>query len=56
MATTQEFIISDALLERLRPLLPVHTPKAHPLGCHRPRVPDRDALNAIFFVLRTGCQ
>ena len=56
MATTQEFTISDTLWERLRPLLPVHTPKPHPLGCHRPRVPDRDALNAIFFVLRTGCQ
>ena len=22
----------------------------------RPRVPDRDAMNAILFVLRTGCQ
>ncbi len=32
------------------------SPKAHPLGCHRQRVPDRQALNAIFFVLRTGCQ
>ena len=42
--------------ERLAPLLPVHTPKAHPLGCHRHRVPDRQVLNAIFFVLRTGCQ
>lgn len=56
MATTQEFTISDTLWERLQPLLPVHTPKPHPLGCHRPRVPDREALNAIFFVLRTGCQ
>src|SRR2546428_12992205 len=26
------------------------------LGCHNPRVPDRDAMNAILFVLRTGCQ
>ena len=25
-------------------------------GCHNPRVPDRDAINAILFVLRTGCQ
>ena len=30
--------------------------KVHPLGCHRPRVPDRQVLNGIFFVLRTGCQ
>ena len=27
---------------------------AHPLGCHNPRVPDRDAMNAILLVLRTG--
>ena len=52
----QEFTLSDALWERLAALLPVHTAKVHPLGCHRPRVPDRQALNGIFFVLRTGCQ
>ena len=40
----------------MAPLLPVHTPKAHPLGCHRPRIGDRAVLDAIFFVLRTGCQ
>src|SRR5262249_9935301 len=27
-----------------------------PLGCHRPRVDDRKAMDALFFVLRTGCQ
>ena len=31
------------------------TPKPHPLGCHKPPVPPRVAMNAIFFVLRTGC-
>ncbi|WP_425553162.1 IS5 family transposase [Hymenobacter algoricola] len=56
MATTQEFTISDALWTRLAPLLPVHVPKAHPLGRHRQRLADRDVLDAIFFVLRTGCQ
>ena len=56
MATVQEFTISDTLWERLSPHLPVHVPKAHPLGCHRGRIPDRDVLNGIFFVLRTGCQ
>lgn len=30
--------------------------KAHPLGCHNPRVDDRAAMNAILFVARTGCQ
>lgn len=56
MATTQEFTISDTLWARLEPLLPVHVPKPHPLGRHRRRIADRQVLNGIFFVLRTGCQ
>ena len=56
MKAVQEFYIPDALWARMAPLLPVHTPKAHPLGCHRPRIGDRAVLDAIFFVLRTGCQ
>ena len=56
MATVQEFTLSNTLWKRLAPLLPVHVPKAHPLGCHRRRIPDRDVLSTIFFVLRTGCQ
>ena len=46
--------IPDALWERIEPLLPPRPP--HPLGCHNPRVADRKAMDAIFFVLRTGCQ
>lgn len=46
--------IPDELWARIEPLLPPRPP--HPLGCHRPRVPDRSAMDAIFFVLRTGCQ
>lgn len=46
--------ISDGLWAQLAPLLPPR--KRHPLGCHNPRVPDRHAMNAILFVLRTGCQ
>ena len=56
LATIQEFTIPDTLWERLAPLLSVHSPKVRPLGCHRRRIPDRDALNAVFFVLRTDCQ
>jgi putative transposase len=44
----------DWLWERIEPLLPA--PPYHPLGCHRPRVPDRDAMDAILLVLRTGMQ
>jgi transposase len=44
----------DWLWERIEPLLP--DPPPHPLGCHRPRVPDRDAMDAIMLVLRTGMQ
>jgi putative transposase len=44
----------DWLWERLEPLLPA--PPSHPLGCHNPRVPDRDAMDAILLVLRTGMQ
>lgn len=52
----QEFLISDALWDLIEPLIPVREKKVHPLGCHRPRVPDRQISNGIFFVLRTGCQ
>ena len=44
----------DAVWERIEPLLPARP--AHPLGCHSPRVPDRDAMDAILLVLRTGMQ
>lgn len=27
-----------------------------PVGCHRPRVPNRTAMDAILLVLRTGMQ
>jgi transposase len=40
------------LVGRIEPLLPPRP--RHPLGCHRPRVPDRDAMDAILLVLRTG--
>jgi transposase len=46
--------LPDEMWEQLAPLLPARKP--HPLGCHNPRVPDRAAMNAIFFVLRTGAQ
>ena len=50
----RDWRIPDELWERIQPLLPARKP--HPLGCPRPRVDDRKAMDAIFFVLRTGCQ
>jgi transposase len=51
----QSFLVSDALWSKIQPLLPVHK-NTHRFGGGRPRRPDRDCLNGIFFVLRTGCQ
>jgi putative transposase len=46
--------LPEVLWAKMEPLLPPRP--RHPLGCHNPRVPDRAAMDAIFFVLRTGCQ
>src|SRR5919198_1083122 len=51
----KDYLIPDALWNEIQPLLPKHVTH-HPLGCHRKRVDDRSAMNAIFFVLKTGCQ
>jgi transposase len=49
------FRIPDEMWERIEPLVPVPE-KVHRFGGGRPRVPDRQVLDGIFFVLRTGCQ
>src|SRR5438093_9689729 len=51
----KDYLIPDALWNEIVPLLPKHITH-YPLGCHRKRVDDRSAMNAIFFVLKTGCQ
>jgi transposase len=51
----KDYVIPDVLWNEIEPLIPKHKTK-HPLGCHRPRIADRDAMNGIFFVLKTGCQ
>ena len=53
--TTTGFRISNELWAVFQPLLPVHV-NTHCFGGGRPRVPDRDCADAIFYVLRTGCQ
>ena len=47
--------IPDVLWEEIAWLLPEHQ-NPHPFGGGRPRTPDRVCMDAIFFVLRTGCQ
>jgi transposase len=47
--------IPDDLWEAIAPLLPEH-PNTHRFGGGRPRKPDRVCMEAILFVLRTGCQ
>ena len=56
VAYKDKWRIPDALWKKIEPLLPATPGKRHPLGCHRPRVDNRRAMDAIFFVLRTGCQ
>jgi len=48
-----KYQIPDELWERIEPLLPPPKPKKKP---GRPRMDDRKAMTAIFYVLRTGCQ
>ena len=46
--------ISDGLWEEMKPF--ISPGKPHPLGCHNPAIPARDAMDGILFVVRTGCQ
>lgn len=44
--------VIDAVFATIQPLLP--EPPVHPLGCHRPRVPDRVCFRGIMIRLVTG--
>lgn len=50
----QRFELSDELWAAMEPLIPA--PKAAPGSRGRPPIPPRVIADAIFFVLRTGCQ
>jgi len=52
---TTAFRVSDALWALLQRLLPKHK-NTHRFGGGKPRTPDRRCADAIFYVLRTGCQ
>lgn len=47
--------VPEVLWQKVQPLLPKHKNR-HRFGGGRPRVPDRQALDGILFVLRTGSQ
>ena len=45
--------VVDIVWAAIQPLLPVHV-ENHPLGCHRPRIPDRDCFEVMLVHLVTG--
>ncbi len=47
--------VVDAVWAAVEPLLPTRPVDEHPLGCHRPRVPDRVCFQGILIRLVTGC-
>lgn len=47
--------IPDDLWVRMEPCLKSVAAAGHPLGCHRRRIDDRVVMDAVLFVLRTGC-
>jgi len=54
-AADDNWRLPDDLWEEIAWLIPEHV-NTHPFGGGKPRTPDRVCLDAIFFVLRTGCQ
>ena len=47
--------VVDAVWHAVEALLPPAPVATHPLGCHRPRVPDRVCFEGILVRLVTGC-
>lgn len=47
--------VVDVVWTAVEPLIPVHRPKPHPLGCHRRRISDRVCFEGILRRLVTGC-
>ena len=52
---TTGFRVSDELWAVVEPVLPRQV-NPHRFGGGKPRTPDRQGADAIFYVLRTGCQ
>ena len=49
----EAYQIPEKMWKRIGPILPKHKPSKEG---GRPRMDDKKAMNAIFYVLRTGCQ
>ena len=47
--------VVDAVWAAIQGHLPPRPPDTHPLGCHRPRVSDRDCFTGILLRLVSGC-
>jgi len=47
--------VTEAVWKAIEGHLPPRPPDSHPLGCHRPRIPDRDCFDGILARLVTGC-
>lgn len=47
--------VTDAVWTSVEVHLPPRPPDTHPLGCHRPRISDRDCFDGILIRLVTGC-
>jgi hypothetical protein len=52
---TASYRVPDELWALWEPLIPKQV-NTHPFGGGRPRVPDRQCADGIYFVLRTDCQ
>ena len=50
-----KWLISDELWEEIEPLLPCHNPRQAQIGGRPLEISDRQAMDGIFFVLKTGC-
>ena len=55
MNPKESYRVSNELWDKIQPLLPKRV-NTHRFGGGRPPADDRTCLNAILFVLRTGCQ
>ena len=52
----EKFCLSDELWERISPLLPKRKRRRGTNRGGRPPMDDRQAMTAILYILRTGCQ